>query len=194
MKFTLTLLLFLSVNAISGQNRNIEIKYGESYDKDLVDSVLDSLHLKNEFVVSFRITSVWMRNPDYLIITKKNNSIAAFKYVNKSENHLKKLSISQDSLISLWNPFISDLFEIKNSNEIIDNCSKDTSRDARIKYIKMMPEDSHSYKFIIISKRQIKKLHYYDPEFFEKYCGSVVERQKIIKCVLMIKKILQSSL
>lgn len=193
MKLTLTLLLFLSLNAISGQNRNIGIKYGESYDKELVDSVLDSLHRKNEFVVSFRITSTWRRTPDFLIITKERNSISAFKYANKSGSHLRKLSVVQDSLKILWNPFITDLFKIKNSRDISDDCSRDTSQEGRIRYYKMLPEDSHNYNFIILSKTQMKNLNYYDPEFFEKYCGSVVERQKIIKCVLMIKKILRSA-
>jgi hypothetical protein len=135
MKLTLTLLLFLLVNAISGQNRNIEIKYGKSYDKELVDSVVNDFQERNEYVVSFEITSNWpRRSRRLLIITKQNDFISAYQYDTKSDVHLKKLNIPVDSLKNLWSPYITDLFELKQSKDISDDCSKDTSREGRIRY------------------------------------------------------------
>lgn len=46
--------------------------------------------------------------------------------------------------------------------------------------------DSGNYTIWLITKNEIKKLKFYDPEFFEKCCPGRIGRQKAIKLIKII--------
>ena len=187
------ILSICSIPVVYGQNEDLTIENGLPYNRESIDSCLNYLHEKNDFVLTFKTkATAFSRNKDYFIITRNADSFTAYKYIHQSFDHLSKLNLPTDSIKKMWRSFIdNDLFRIKNYKDISNNCPQDSfvKNGTIVYYSNISISDSHMYEFYILSKNEMKRLNYYDPEFFENHCGSVPERQKIIKCVSTISQI-----
>lgn len=180
MKIVSTIFLtFLSI--ILYAQEPVLIKNGRSFEPDEVDSFLYDLNKQNDFVVSFCIKykqDVNMES-EYFVLARKDKNLSAYSYLEKSKK-LLALDISGEALGLVWDTFIqNELFSMRNENDIPNFCA------AKYKIY-----NSYSYEFVLLSKGIIKKLSYYDPEYYDSVCYGMTERSKIINCVAVISHVL----
>lgn len=171
------LIYFVPVLAIAQeQNPN---KNSTEHVSVILNTALESLKEQNDYVIAFRVLNEVIPESDlnYLIFTKNSNRYQAFKWSKK----LEKLNLNVSSLASLWSIIDqNDILNIKNEKELVNVCPK----KYHIYY-------AHSYEFTILSKKQIKYITYYYPEYYDDVCPGIHERKKIIDTVAAIDLLIQ---
>jgi len=182
MRIYLTILLFGFYTAILAQENPV-IENGEPYNKTLVKPFLNSLQNDNDYVLTFRTITAWNPESDYFVLTKKGTKLSAYNYSQKSQK-LTNLTIKTDSLKSLlWRAYTEyDIFKIKNEKELSVFCPE-----------KYEIFDSYTYEIILLTKQKMKKLSYYDPEYYDRVCFGLTERQKVINCASLINYVLSNT-
>lgn len=181
-KLSVVLLLIASPMLLSAQEI-VSIKYGEKYDPGQLTSFLNDLYKMNDYVISFRVLPIekGASTSDYFILTKKGGQLNALNYLGLKRG-LRKLNISRDSLLLIWNTFVqNDLFTIRNEKDVPNFCLG-----------KYQIYNSHTYEFVLLNQGTMKTLSYYDPEYYDKACYGMAEREKIINCASVIYDVLQN--
>jgi hypothetical protein len=162
------LLLFFSRSVIAQEP--VLIKNGKSFVPELVERFLHTLNNQNDYVISFRVkfTDRTDEKSDYFVLARNGMKLSAFNYEEKSRK-LDSLKLSDESLQLVWDTFIhNDLYSMKNETDVSVFCSG-----------KYRIYNSITYEFVLLTKGEMKKLSYYDPE-----------RQKIINSVAVITHVL----
>lgn len=180
--YALLSILFLPV--ISFGQESISIENGKNYDQASVIPFLNELYLKNDLVISFRVKSgIKTDSPSsYFVLTRKDNTLKAFKYETGTDSR-EQLTIPASSLDLIWKTFQqNELLKIKDEKELSVFCA-----------VKYNIFNSHTYEFEILSKGKMKKLSYYDPEYYDNVCFGMEERAKIINSVSVINYILSEA-
>lgn len=180
LKILLIVILFIFCSASKAQEL-ISIKNGETFNPEKVENFLLSLQSQNDYVISFRVklTDTVNEKSDYFVMLMKDKTLVAFRYLAESEN-LQPLNLPIESLDLVWNTFIqNDLFGIQNESDIPIFCLE-----------KYHVYNSYSYEFVILSKDKMKKLSYYDPEYYDNACYGMIERKKVINSVAVINHVL----
>lgn len=180
MKILAIVFLFIFSGVCNAQLA-VSIKNGQLFRPEKVKSFLHSLHSQNDYVISFRLrlTDTVNEKSDYFVLLKKDNTLTAYKYSAKAEN-LEPLKLTVESLQLVWETFIqNDLFSIQNESEIPVFCLE-----------KYRIYNSYTYEFILLNKGEMKKLSYYDPEYYDNACYGMIERKKIINSVAVINHVL----
>lgn len=159
----------------------VRIENGQDYSVQSVPPFLHALYNKNVHIISFRVKfSDQDERSDYFILTRKGSNLSAFNYTEKS-HHLESLKLSDKSLELAWNTFIQNgLFSMQNEKDIPNFCLE-----------KYQIYNSHTYEFVVLNNGTMKKLLYYDPEYYDIACYGMVERQKIINIVSVINHVLR---
>ena len=166
-------IIFLPVHA----QDNPVIENGKPYNKAFVKPFMQKLQERNQYVLSFRVTNPIHSDTDvpYLVLTKQQTKLAAYYYHQKPDL-LTPIVLSPDSLGLIWKAYTSnDLFKIKDEKDLSEFCPE-----------KYDIFDSYTYEFILLSKKHMKQLSYYDPEYYERVCPGMDERQKVINCASYI--------
>lgn len=161
----------------------ISIKEGKTYTPDEVDPFLQSLHKSNDFVISYRLrfTDKVTEKSDYFILTKNDMTFTAFSYLEKNKQ-LKPINLAKKDLQLIWDTFVqNELFSMKNEKDIPNFCLE-----------KYQIYNSHSYEFVLLNKGVMKRLSYYDPEYYDNACYGMSERKKIINSVSVINYVLHN--
>jgi hypothetical protein len=166
----LIFVLLFSLTA-HAQSVNPVIEHGRPYNQALVKPFLHSLHQQNDYVLAFRVV-----NPSqdetaspYLILTKQQDKLAAYYFIPATQKAYPR-ELSADSLNLLWNAYLKNgLFEMKNEKEVPLFCPE-----------KYNIYNSYTYEITLISKDKFKELSYYDPEYYDRICPGMIEREKII--------------
>ncbi len=157
------------------------MKHTEPFKPGKVESFLHDLHITNDYVISFRLTLADNVNEksDYFVLLRKGKNLAAFSYIGRS-GKLEPLNLTIESLQLVWDTFLqNDLFSMQNESEIPVFCLE-----------KYRIYNSYTYEFVLLNKGKMKKLSYYDPEYYENACYGMVERTKIINSVGVISYVL----
>jgi hypothetical protein len=98
------------------------------------------------------------------------NTSRFFRDSSKSEVLISIISRKRgDSLFQIFNE--NHLFEMQ------DERMKKTPCDSFVLF------DGPQYEFEIITKNQYKKVYFYAPEVYNKYCPNVIERNWVINCL-----------
>ncbi len=93
------------------------------------------------------------------------------------------MSLSKQSMELIWDTFVqNELFSLKNEKDIPNFCLG-----------KYQIYNSHTYEFVILNKGVLKKLSYYDPEYYDNACYGMPERRKIINSASVINYVLVNS-
>jgi len=179
----LTILLFGFYTVILAQDKPV-IENGRAYNEELLPPFLASLHRDNDYVLTFRTTTPQNPEPDYFVLTKTANKLSAYIY-NQNSQKLINLTIKTDSLKTLlWKAYTEfDIFKIKDQKDI----------PAVFCPEKYEIYGSYSYEIILLSKDRMKQLSYYDPEYYDRVCSGIAERQKMINCASLINYVLYYS-
>ena len=115
---------------------------------------------------------------DYFILARKGENLLAYNYLTATKT-LEPLTLSTELLDLAWKTFIqNDLFTIQNEKDIPNFCLG-----------KYQIYNSYRYEFVLLNKGIMKKLSYYDPEYYDNACYGMAERQKIINSVSVINYI-----
>ena len=177
----LPIFFLLIISGFSNAQEVISIKNGQQFRPEKVTSFLHNLHSQNDYVISYRLrlTNTENEKSDYFVLLKKDDTLTAYKYLAKTEN-LEPLKLTVESLQLVWETFIqNDLFSIQNESEIPVFCLE-----------KHRIYNSYTYEFILLNKGEMKKLSYYDPEYYDNICYGMIERKKIINSVAVINHVL----
>ncbi len=161
------------------------LKTGEPFKTEKVGSFLHDLYNKNDYVISFRVklTEKVDERSDYFVLVRKGRNLAAYNYLDVS-GKLVSHNLTDKSLQLIWDTFIqNDLFSMENESDIPVFCLE-----------KYRIYNSYTYEFVLLNQGRMKKLSYYDPEYYENACYGMAERRKIINCVAVISHILNSQL
>jgi hypothetical protein len=180
-RILLVCFLFFVSNSLRGQEI-VSIKNGENFRPQEVDSFLHSLHEQNDYVIAFRLrlTDSVNEQSDSFVLLRKRSVLTAYNYSAKSKK-LVSLNLSGASLQLIWNTIIqNELFSIHNESDIPVFCAE-----------KYRVFNSHTYEFILLNKGKMKKLSYYDPEYYDNACYGMAERKKIINSVAIITHVLR---
>ncbi len=159
----------------------VSIENGMDYDSDQVSTFLLGLQKTNDYVISFRtrLTGKNDEKSDYFILTNNNGKLSAYTYQNKA-NKLQQINLPAESLGLVWKTFIqNDLFKIRDEKDIANFCAD-----------KYQIYNSYTYEFVLLSKGKMKKLSYYNPEYYDTACYGMEERQKIINSVSVVDYLL----
>jgi hypothetical protein len=178
-KISLTILIVGFYTAVLAQNNPV-IENGQPYNKASVRPFLGSLQSDNDYVLTFRIKTIFDQDPDYFVLTKKGDKLFTYIYSQNTQK-LTDLPVKTDSLKTLlWKAYTEfDIFKIKNEKELSVFCPE-----------KYKIFDSYTYEIVLLSKDRMKLLSYYDPEYYDRVCYGMPERQKIINCASLIKYVL----
>lgn len=178
----ISLLSFLLLTGITAWSQeNIILENGQDYDPARVLPFMDSLHTGSDLVITFRVkvTDKPNERSDYFILSRSGSDFKACRY-NTGPDKLQEISLPPGSYDFLWKTFIqNELFTIKDEKDISNFCPK-----------KYQIFDSYTYEFIILSGGRMKKLSYYDPEYYDNACYGLAERMKIINSVSAINYVL----
>ena len=168
------IVLLCSFSKVWGQSP-FRLENAKPYNKEMVSPFLRNLHDTNDYVVSFRVKLTGKdEQSSYFILTKKSANLTAYRY--STGEKLQKLDISLNDLDLIWKTFIqNDLLIIKDEKDVANFCAA-----------KYAIFGSFSYEFEILSKDKMKKLSYYDPEYYDVACYGADERRKIINSVAAI--------
>lgn len=180
MRIYFVLLLFCISLPLLAQHVPL-IENGEKAKPRNVDSFLGNLYTSNDYVIScrLRLTDQPDERSDYFILTRKNTDLVAYNYLDKIRQ-LKTIDLSKHSLELIWDTFVqNELFSMRNEKDIPDFCLS-----------KYQIYNSHTYEFVIFSKGLLKRLSYYDPEYYDDVCYGMPERRKIINSASVINYIL----
>ncbi|SKB83703.1 hypothetical protein [Daejeonella lutea] len=161
----------------------VSIKEGKAYNQDELAPFLHKLTKSNDFVISYRMqfTDKPTEKSDYFILAKNDSNLAAFSYIEKNQQ-LKPINLANKNLLLVWDTFVqNELFSIKNEKDIPNFCLE-----------KYQIYNSHSYEFVLIGKRVMKRLLYYDPEYYDNVCYGMAERRKIINSVSVINYVVNN--
>ena len=141
------------------------------------DTSLTKIVDKSSLVIVFSIYSAWTLYKKYKIISYQNDNRWHYNLLEHRDSSygLFEIKAPEDSIKNVWQSIVSNqLFSISKDNLNDPNC------DAMI-------FDSHHYLFWLISKNKYRKIHYYNPEFFEENCKSNPERLRVISCAIEFK-------
>jgi hypothetical protein len=171
MRNPLLIFLLLFSSAVTAQKVDPIIKNGKAYDQEQVKPFLHSLHVQNDYVLAFRVVNPSLDEAliPYLVLTKLQQKLAAY-YFNPKTQKLSATNLSADSLTLLWNAYIKNgLLDMKDEKDVAIFCPE-----------KYNIYNSYTYEITLISKDQLKRLSYYDPEYYDRICPGMEEREKII--------------
>lgn len=180
MKVYFVFLLFCISLPLLAQHVSL-IENGEKAKPENVDSFLSNLYTSNDYVISFRLrlSDTVNEKSDYFVLLKNAKILSAYNYSANSKN-LKPLNLTVKSLQLVWDTFIqNDLFTMKNESDIPLFCLE-----------KYRIYNSFTYEFVLLNNGKMKKLSYYDPEYYDNLCYGMAERQKIINSVAVITHVL----
>lgn len=180
MRIFLIILLFALGMSAWAQD-NIVLENGQNYDASKVLPLIDSLYTGNDQLITFRIkmTDKPDEKSDYFVLSRKGNTFKTFRYNNLTRK-LQDLDLSREDYSLLWNTFIQNkLFGIKDEKDISIFCPK-----------KYEIYGSYTYEFLILSNGKMKKLSYYDPEYYDNACYGTPERRLVINAVSAVKYVL----
>lgn len=172
--------LFFSPIFLLGQDVT-SIKNGENYKPENVVPFLRGLYNTNDLVISYRmhLAKDGEERSDYFILTKKGASLTAYNYLEKNKQ-LTAVHLAKESLDLIWDTFVqNELFSIKNEKDIPNFCPG-----------KYRIDNSHTYEFVLLGKGSMKRLSYYDPEYYDNACYGMPERRKIINSASVIYYVL----
>lgn len=175
------IVLIFIFSAVADAQEVIPIQNGQPFKPEKVERFLRSLYNQNDYVISFRLrlTDTVTEKSDYFVLLKKGRTLAAYNYFAKSEN-LVPLNLTVESLQLVWDTFMqNDLFSIQNESDIPVFCLG-----------KNHIFNSFTYEFVLLSNGQMKRLSYYDPEYYDEACYGMIERKKIINSVAVINHVL----
>jgi hypothetical protein len=179
MKIYFTILLLGFCTVILAQDKPV-IENGEPFNVESVPPFLASLQKDNDYVLTFRTTSPRNPEPDYFVLTRKGTKLSSYLFDQNSQK-LTNLPIKTDSLKNLlWKAYTEfDIFKIKDQKELSVFCPE-----------KYEIFDSYTYEIILVSKERMKLLSFYDPEYYDRVCPGMDERQKVINCASLISYVL----
>lgn len=180
MKILLAIFLCFVYDGLVAQE-TVLFKNGERFVPEQVERFLHTLNDQNEYVISFRVKFKDLAEEEsvYFVLTRKGKKLSAYNYYQKSQN-LDSLTLSDESLHLVWNTFIqNDLLTMKNEKDIPVFCLE-----------KYQIYNSYTYEFVLLAGNEMKKLSYYDPEYYENACYGMAERRKIINSVAVISHVL----
>jgi len=183
MKIYLTIVLFGLCTILRAQDNPV-IENGESYNEEVIPTFLIPLQRANDYVMTFRTTNPLNPDPDYFVLTRKTGKLTAYIYSTGSRK-LTSLTVKTDSLKNLlWKAYTEfDMFKIKDQKDIPPVFCPE----------KYEIVGSYSYEIIMVSKDRMKQLSYYDPEYYDRVCSGIAERQKIINTASLISYVLSYS-
>jgi hypothetical protein len=176
-------LFFLFPSFLLGQEAGF-IENGKDYNAALVQPFLYPLYEKSDYVISFRIRQGDKQDEksDYFILTRKAGALTAYNY-SVERDKTTPLPLSPTSLELVWKTFVqNELLLIRDEKDIPVFCPE-----------KYQVYVSHTYEFMILSGGKMKKLSYYDPEYYDEACYGVDERKKIINCAAAIRYVTTGS-
>lgn len=153
---------------------------GMNFDSAMVQPFLNRLNSQNDYVLAYRVLHSTKpgTGSDYFILAGKDKHRQAFTYSVKNKV-LKLLNLSETSLDLIWRTIVQNkLFIIRNEKDIANFCAE-----------KYNIYNSYTYEFIILSGERMKRLCYYNPEYYDEACFGMAERQMIINCVAAINYI-----
>ncbi len=159
----------------------VEINNGEKYQPGSIYPFLEDLYKSNDYVISYRIrmTDKINERSDYFIMTRKNNILTAYQFLDQGQQ-LKAMNLPKKSLELVWDTFVqNELFSIQDEKDIPNFCLS-----------KYQIYNSHTYEFVLVNKGTVKKLSYYDPEYYDNACYGMPERRKIINSASVINFVL----
>lgn len=180
MKFSCVIVLLFVPILLIGQD--IFMKNAESYQPERVSAFLHKLHDANDYVISFRLklTDSNDEKSDYFILAREGENLSAYNYL-KATKTLEPLKLSTELLELAWKTFIqNDLFTMQNEKDISNFCLG-----------KYQIYNSYTYEFVLLNKATMKKLSYYNPEYYDNACYGMEERKKIITSVSVINYVLR---
>ena len=181
----LLLFVLVSFSGISKAQELLSIKNGQTFNPEKVDSFLRILQSQNDYVISFRVklSDEVEEKSDYFLMLMKDSTFSAYRYQAKSKN-FEELNLTDEALHLVWDTFMqNDLFNIQDESEIPVFCLE-----------KYRVYNSYTYEFVLLSKDKMKKLSYYDPEYYDNACYGMIERKKVINSVAVIAHVLSNSL
>ncbi len=148
---------------------------GPGFDAHFAEPFLDSLYAENDHVVCFQVKLWEQERSDYFILTRKDSILKAYTYASGSAK-LQQLQKDRGSLGLIWKTFIqNDLFNIPDEKNIPNFCPE-----------KYRIYNSFTYEFLIFSQGKMKKLSYYDPEYYDNACYGMSERKKVINSAAVV--------
>lgn len=180
MKTFLIIFSFIFCSNLKAQEA-VLIKNAESFKSERVESFLHDLNNKNDYVIAFRLklTDKPDERSDNFVLVRKDKKLAAYNYLTMP-GKLKPLNLSVGSLQLVWDTFIqNDLLSMQDESEIPVFCLE-----------KYRIYNSYTYEFVLLNNGKMKKLSYYDPEYYDNACYGMAERRKIINCVSVISHVL----
>jgi len=77
------------------------------------------------------------------------------------------------------------MFQIFKENHLVEMQDERTKKSRCDSFVVF---DGPQYEFEIITKDQYKRVYFYAPELYNKYCPNVIERKWIINCLMAFKK------
>lgn len=177
-KLKIVLILHLLLLAFPAFSQDeIYIENGIKYDASRIPAFMQSLNIKNDFVIAFRtyFPGETESESKYFVLTGSQRNLKSYSY-SGSNAILKNLNLSPESVDQIFKTFHqNDLFRIRNEKDIPNFCAK-----------KYEIYESHTYEFTILSKGDMKILSYYSPEYYIEACYGISERQNIINAVAII--------
>jgi hypothetical protein len=174
-------MLLMSFCTIIMAQDNPVIENSEPYNVEAVPPFVSALQKTNDYVLTFRTTTPLNPDPDYFVLTKKAAKLTAYIF-NQNSQKLNPLTIKTDSLKNLlWKAYTEfDMFKIKDQKDIPPVFCPE----------KYEIFGSFTYQILMVSKDRMKELSYYDPEYYDRVCSGIAERQKIINCASLINYVL----
>ena len=180
------LLCFSSVNAQTSQpscllaQEVFTMEHGDNINAQSVEPFLHSLYSENDHVISFRVILTERdEKSDYFILTRKGGVLNAYSH-SDATNTLQQLNLGNQSLDLIWRTVMqNNLFTIRDEKNIQNFCPE-----------KYRIFNSFTYEFLILSKGKMKKLSYYDPEYYDNVCYGMTERKMVINVAAVVAYVL----
>ena len=153
----------------------------------------------------FSYASGFVNTPTYFVLSKKSDTLTLYKYDSGSKNYLarvpKKIRDSLNKLNKPWESFeigINRFFSVVNIAQ--DSAKVFWSKIDRLKPFQLKDDsdngegcpksnvgydnniyDGGGIELYLITRKNIKNLYYYAPQYYEKLCPGREDRKAILK-------------
>ena len=135
-----------------------------------------------DFIISLRSFDNW--GPGITTAVAYNN--IGWHKIEFNTNRFSRDSSKSEVVINLINRKRGDsLFQIFKENHLFEMQDERTKKSRCDSFVVF---DGPQNEFEIITKDQYKKVYFYAPELYNKYCPNVIERRWIINCLMAFER------
>ncbi len=170
MKFYLVVIMLLSTSILRGQLHKYDILYPSKEDKISQAKRIMSLRRKAILLFAFRKYTSWSNTEPYTIIAlMKDSSFRCYK-LSMPNLRLSQNTNTDKLKYKLSLVYSYNLFSMRNTDNWQESCEIHSPSCG----------DCTEYDFVLMTKRKMKRLYFYEPTLYVNSCSLVNENKRII--------------